>query len=450
MFFDQALTTLVQQAAARPDRLYEHYAALLSDIEQRDATLQSFCGISRVWLSGELDRLSAARNKGGLFGVPVGVKDTLVVSGLPTKAGTPVDVGRMLRLPQSPAVTRLQEAGAVILAKQETHQFCSSAGPAATRSARGADYYAGGSTVGGAVAVAAGFTRLALGSDAAGSIRHPAALAGVAGLRPRKGVLSDGGQVNGELSGQSTGLIARSAEDIALVFERCPALFSAPSDRALIDRERLTIGIPEVTWVNIDAAAASALRLAVARLTEAGHAVVPTSLWQTVDAMTDFFLVMNHDNWLFHRRLIVEHAEIYHPDVLPVMQTGAAITPEEAAAARHRLAERQRRFLAQAGAEGLDMLLTPSIPWPDMRKDAGPPRTLSAEGGRFTAVSNIYDLDSLTVPTEQGPGGWARSVMLHGLSIPLSRLLACAKTVELDRSLPGKHMEGKDTPCRIS
>lgn len=439
MFFDQPLASLVQQAASRPDKLYTHYAALLADIETRDATLQSFSGISRVWLASELerlDRLSAAGKTGGLFGVPVGVKDTLVVSGLPTRAGTPVDVGRMLRLPQSPAVTRLQEAGAVILAKQATHQFCSSAGPAATQSARGEEFYAGGSTVGGAVAVAAGFTRLALGSDAAGSIRHPAALAGIAGLRPRKGAVSDDGQVNGHLSGQSTGLLARSAGDLAAVLDRCPLLFSTPADRPAIDRECPTVGIPEIGWNNIDPAAASALRLAAARLTEMGCKVVPTALWQTQDDMEDFFLVMNVENWAFHRRLIAEHADIYHPDVLRVMQSGASVEPQQAAMARARLAERQQRFLDQAGAEGLDILLTPAIPWPDMRRDVGVARALSAEGGRFTALANIYDLDSLTLPVEQGPTGWARSVMMQGLTIPLSRLLALASAIELDRSGP--------------
>lgn len=437
MFFDQPLTTLVREAAARPDRLHGHYAALLTEIERRDATLQSFCGISRVWLAGELDRLdkmAASGKEAGLFGLPVGVKDTIVVSGLPTKSGTATDVGRLLGLSQSPAVTQLQEAGAVIVAKQATHQFCSSAGPAATQSARGPEFYAGGSTVGGAAAVAAGFTRLALGSDAAGSIRHPAALAGVAGLRPRKGVISDRGQVNGDLSGQSTGLLARSAIDIAMVFERCPALFSSPPDRPVIDRDRVTIGIPDITLQTIDPAATTALRLAATRLEEAGHTVVSTSLWQTQEAVDDFFFVMNFENWLFHKRLMTEHADIYHPDVLRVMQTGASIEPHHADAARRRLTGYQQRFFEQAGAEGLDMLLTPSIPWPDMRADAGPSRALSAEGGRFTGISNIYDLDSVTVPVERGPDGWPRSAMLHGLFVPLSRLLATATTIDLHRA----------------
>lgn len=250
-----------------------------------------------------------------------------MVSGLPTRSGTTVDIGAMLELPQSPAVTALQEAGAVIVAKQATNQFCSSAGPAATRSIRGEPYFAGGSTVGGAVAVAAGFTRLAVGSDAAGSIRHPAALAGIAGLRPRKGTISDEGQVNGLLSGQSTGLLARSADDIATVLESCPKLYIPLPDETVSDKERPTIGIPDSAWIDIDPAAEAALRSAVARLVASGYEVVPTSVWQTQDAQDDFFRLMSFENWLFHRPLIASHADIYEPAVASVVRIGEAIDP---------------------------------------------------------------------------------------------------------------------------
>src|SRR5690606_11371374 len=100
-------------------------------------------------------------------------------------------------------------------------------------------------------------------------------------------------------------------------------------------------------------------------------------------------------------------------------------------AARCRLVDRRKRFFDLAHEHGVDILLTPSIPWPDIRKDAGSPRELSAEGGRFTAISNIYDIDSISVPVERAPRRGARSVMLHGLTVPLSRLLMCARDVEL-------------------
>lgn len=436
MFFDTPLHSLLEQATTQPEQLRERYLMLSTDVESRDAFYHSMCEPSWDWLASELDRIGSrpAPKKPSLFGLSVGVKDTIVVSGLPTKAGTQADVGQLLGLPQSPAVTALQDAGAVIMAKQATNQFCSSAGPAQTQSIRGTTYFAGGSTVGGAVAVAAGFTRLALGSDAAGSVRHPAALAGVAGLRPRKGSISDAGQINGSLSGQSTGLIARSADDIALILARCPSLHVEPDDRAIFDKERPTIGVPDVSWGGIDPAAESALRSSMSRLAEMGHKVVSTPMWMTQEAQDDFFLVMSFENWKFHQPLMAEHPEIYDPAVYRVMRAGAAIEPKDAAAARRRLVGHQQRLLDQAHAGGLDILLTPSIPRPDIRKDAGTPRELSAVGGRFTAISNIYDFDSLSVPVERSPEGWRRSVMLHGITVPLSGLLACARHIELDQA----------------
>lgn len=441
MFFDAPLGDFVDRAAARPDLLRQHYAALFADIERRDPALQSMCDPDRGWLTAELDRIEALAIPGarpGLFGVPVGVKDSIVVSGLPTKAGTPVDVGGMLGLPESPAVTALRQAGAVIVAKQATNQFCSSAGPASTQSVRGPAYFAGGSTVGGAVAVAAGFTRLALGSDAGGSIRHPAALAGVAGLRPRKGTISDDGQISGALSGQSTGLLARSADDIATVLELCPSLHVPPREEAAFGKDKPVVGIPETAWIDIDAAAEKALRSAAGRLAELGYEVLPTPLWQTQEAQDDFFLVMRYENWLFHQPLMAAHEDIYEPAVREVMRSGASIEPGQAEAARRRLVDHGKRFFDLARAQGVDILLTPSVPRPDILKDAGTPRELSGIGGRFAAISNIYDIDSITVPVEKAPGSWPRSVMLHGLAVPLRCLLACARGLDLPRAPLGR------------
>ncbi|PSJ56850.1 amidase family protein [Pseudaminobacter soli (ex Li et al. 2025)] len=433
MFFDGPLAAIAEHAARHPDTLRDHYARLFDDIGRRDGKLRSLCDPTWEWLEGELNRISALLASGGgtgLAGVPIGVKDTIVVPGLPTQAGTQHDLGRILSLPPSPAVIALQQAGAVIVGKQATHQFGSSAGPAHTQSVRGADYFAGGSTVGGAVAVAAGFTHVALGTDGGGSVRKPAALAGVAGLRPRKGSISDEGQVNGTVFGQSTGLIAPSAQDIAMVLKRCPSLLTAPSNDLSSSRGNPTIGVPDISWMNVDAAVAATLRASAGWLARMGYKIVPTSLWYTEEAKRDFFLVVSFDNWMFHKPLMVEHSEIYRPDVARVMRMGEMIEPHEADAARYRLTEHRARFLDAAASEGLDMLLVPSVPWPDSHKNSASFQDLSAEAGRFGIIANIYDFDSFSVPVERDQTGRVLSVMLLALSSPLSQLLECALHVE--------------------
>lgn len=430
MLSDRPISEIAATALAERQRLPAAYAALFDRILREDAALQSLLNPAWSWIEEELARLDARLDAGkgrALCGVSLGVKDTIVVAGLPTRAGTSFDLGEILPLKPSAAVAALQDAGAVVVAKQATHQFGSSASPAATRSLRASGYYAGGSTVGGAVAVAAGFTALALGTDGAGSLRKPAALAGVAGLRPRKGTICDEGEVNGALFGQSTGLIARSVADITTVLKRCPRLL-----RAALEAEQpgpLTIGIPDFARSAIAPSAEQALATAAGRLIQMGHVVVSVPLWIDEAASRDFLIAVNFDNWTFHASLLAARSDIYAPAVARTMRLGEGITPHEAAAAKMRLADHRARFLEAAAARGVELLLTPSVPFPDVRIGTASPQALSAEAGRFTVLANIYDLDSLSLPLVKEAEG-TRSVMLTGLGLSLAALLDCAHGLE--------------------
>lgn len=434
MLFEQPLPAIVEQVTADKGMLRGSYVRLFEEIERRDMVLRSMCDPSWGWIERELARLDALFDAGGcigLAGVPVGVKDTIAVKGLPTCAGTQVDLGRFLSLQPSPAVAALQQAGAVVVGKQATHQFGSSFGPAPTQSIRGPGCFAGGSSVGGAVAVAAGFTALALCTDGGGSVRKPAALAGVAGLRPRKGSICDDGQANGAVFGQSTGLIARSVDDIAAVLERCPRLLGAPL--ALYRPSPLVVGIPDIARASIAAEAEHALQSAAIKLRAMGHDVVPTSLLTSDEAAQDFLLAVQFDNWEFHAPLLADHADIYEPAVARVIRRGEIISQDTAASAKRRLADHRARFLEIAVAEGIDVMLTPSVPWPDVQTGMASSQNLSAEAGRFTTLANIFDFDSVSLPVERGGRG-VYSVMLTGLAVSLSELLANARRLETRRS----------------
>lgn len=430
MLFERPLLEIVERVLADRRLLPATYAALFEDIGRRDADLHAMCGPAWDWIAKELDRLDARLEAGlgrALAGIPLGVKETIVVDGLPTCAGTGVDLGKLLPLKPSAAVTALQDAGAVVVGKQATHQFGCSAGPARTRSRYGRDRYAGGSTVGGAVAVAAGFTLLALGTDGGGSLRKPAAFAGVAALRPRKATICDEGEINGAVFGQSTGLIARSVADIASVLERCPRLLRAPLEWEM--PRPLVVGVPDIARSAIAPAAARALQAAAGRLAQLGHTVVSVPFWTDEAAGRDFGIAVNFDNWAFHAPLLAAHAEMYAPAVALTMRQGETILPEEAIKAKRRLVEHRARFLDIALARGVDLLLTPSVPSPDALVDAAPPQDLSTSAGRFTILANIYDLDSVSLPFLREEEG-TRSVMLTALGISLPTLLACACRLE--------------------
>jgi aspartyl-tRNA(Asn)/glutamyl-tRNA(Gln) amidotransferase subunit A len=156
-----------------------------------------------------------AARAGPLHGWTVGVKDLVDVAGLPTRAGSPVLDDAAPAAADAPIVAALRAAGAVVMGKTATHEWAFGVTTRRTRNPWGPDRVAGGSSGGSAVAVATGDCQLAVGSDTAGSVRIPAALCGVAGIKFRAGAVPMDGVVPLAPSLDSLGLLAASAADLA-------------------------------------------------------------------------------------------------------------------------------------------------------------------------------------------------------------------------------------------
>jgi AtzE family amidohydrolase len=202
--------------------------AALAGVAARDGALNCLTAVTAERARAEAvavdAAVSAGRDPGPLAGVPVAVKNLFDVEGLATLAGSKIERDKSPAARDAFLLRRLRAAGAVLLGAlnmdeyaygftTENHHY----GP--VRNPHDTGRIAGGSSGGSAAAVAAGLAPLALGSDTNGSIRVPASLCGVFGLKPTYGRLSRGGAYLFAASFDHVGPFARDAADLALAYD---------------------------------------------------------------------------------------------------------------------------------------------------------------------------------------------------------------------------------------
>ena len=202
----------------------ERARALLARIAALDAELRCYVAVDDAAVLREAARLDAVEPaaRGALHGWALAVKDIIDVAGLPTRAGSSF----FRRDPErdAPAVAALRAAGALVIGKTNTHEFAwgiTTENPHFGRTANPWDRTrtVGGSSGGSAAAVAAGLADVALGSDTLGSIRIPAALNGISGLRPATGALSLDGIFPLALGLDTVGPFARDLDTVRHMYD---------------------------------------------------------------------------------------------------------------------------------------------------------------------------------------------------------------------------------------
>lgn len=214
---------LIKQRQISPLELTQLY---LSRIEQYDSDLGSFYHVAKASAiadarqkTAQIARTSDTQDLPPFFGVPIGIKDLKSVADMPITYGVPALQDQIAKYDEG-IVTKVKQAGFVILGKTATSQlgsfpYTEPEGFPPTRNPWNLDYTPGGSSGGSSAAVAAGFCSIALGGDAGGSVRGPAACCGLVGIKPSRGRISVA-PVGDRLSGLGThGVITRTVADAA-------------------------------------------------------------------------------------------------------------------------------------------------------------------------------------------------------------------------------------------
>ncbi|MEK9969975.1 MAG: amidase, partial [Ferrovibrio sp.] len=217
------ISATVAAAAIADGRLTsrELTEACLASIERQEGTVGAWSFLDRdhALRQAEMadDTHRAGLPHGPLHGVPVGVKDIFDTHDMPTGDGSPLHAGRLARQ-DAAAVSRLRQAGAVIMGKTVTTEFaCYS--PGKTANPHDPSRTPGGSSSGSAAAVAAGMVPLAIGSQTNGSVIRPASFCGTVGYKPTFGLIPRTGALRLSRALDHVGVFARSVEDAALIAE---------------------------------------------------------------------------------------------------------------------------------------------------------------------------------------------------------------------------------------
>jgi Asp-tRNA(Asn)/Glu-tRNA(Gln) amidotransferase A subunit family amidase len=384
----------------------------LDKIEQLNPVVNAFITVTADCALAEAENadreIQAGNWRGPLHGIPVGLKDLIDTAGVRTTAASGIFRDR-IPTEDAALVKKLKAAGAVLIGKQNLHEFAyggssliSHFGP--VRNPVNPEFIAGGSSGGSAAAVAMGMCYAAIGTDTAGSIREPAALCGVVGLKPTYGLVSTEGIIPLSTSLDHAGPITRTVEDAAIVLGAITGNAARYTQTLSASISDFKIGIPRNYFFDdLGPAIRATVERAIEQLTacakSVSHIECPIHEDRTV------FLAESH---AYHRDKLAASPELYDPETLRRVRAGGDISEGQY---RNALAELQKiRENAAEMFRDADVLVTPTVPIQtskvaDLLHDVTQLRPAEVLLLRNTRPVNVWGLPAISVPcgtTSQG------------------------------------------------
>ena len=412
----------------------EAVRAVLARIERFDPALNAYLAVEGDRALAQASRaeteIRAGRKRGPLHGIPYAAKDLFDTRGIRTTVGSKI-MASNVPARDAAAIERLEAAGAILVGKTGLHEWAygiTSTNPhfGPVRNPWDPARIPGGSSGGSAAAQAAGLCAFSLGSDTGGSIRIPAALCGVAGLKPTFGRVSRRGAYPLGHTLDTVGHFAGSVEDVSLVYAalagrdpgdpvssgapvRVPALGAEPR------LDGTVIGVPASFYFqrlapDVDVAARAALDVLEGLGADLREVEVP----DIESANSLHRLILLAEAASVHRRRLESRREDFGADVRSLLEQGLFVPATD-----YLEAQRSRRRFCQAfdaAFRKIDILVAPAVPIPTARVgeleiDVGGRR----ENVRLATTRNVRALNLTGLPVLTVPCGFHRDGLPIGL-----------------------------------
>ncbi len=341
------LATYLDDVCDRIDRSNPEIQALLPEPDRRERLHD---------IANQLDA-SETDERPPLYGIPIGVKDIIHADGFVTRAGSAVPP-EPLQGPEASVVSRLRDAGALVLGKTVTTEFAGGA-PGHTRNPHNLEHTPGGSSSGSAAAVAAGLCPLALGSQTGGSVIRPAAFCGIIGFKPSIGRIPTDGVLPRSETLDHVGLFTQDIAGMELAASVvCDEWNSTATDRVPV------LGVPEGPYLEAASdRAQAAFEAQIKRLADSGYTIERVSMFEnfeTTDKMREDTHIaefaINHEVWFD------EYEPFYRTSCAERIRSGRRVTIDELLESRRVIAQRRPTLEAAMDEHGIDVWISPAAP----------------------------------------------------------------------------------------
>jgi aspartyl-tRNA(Asn)/glutamyl-tRNA(Gln) amidotransferase subunit A len=442
---------IASELRARTISAVELVELLLDRIAETDNSVKAYTTVSvddARRQAAHADReLLQGHDRGPLHGLPVSIKDLIDVEGVTTTYGSAIFKDHVPAA-DATVVTRLRQAGAVIVGKTNTHEFALGGVTPPTRNPFDLDRIPGGSSGGSAAAIAAGSALLSLGSDTGGSIRIPASYCGVIGLKPTYGLVSRTGVFPESWSLDHIGPITRHVDDAAMLLSAIaghdpsdhttpqttptPGQYSATIGQGA---HGLTVGIPTNHFFDdLEPEVDNSVRGAISHLETQGATIEEVALPDLPEILGAHTAIDLAEITTNHRRLYAHHANEYRSDSKRFIESGFYVhvtTYIDALRARPRLLTHTLEAMRH-----VDMVATPSQPIaaPRIGEETatinGVQQDLLFAMVRLLAPFNLTGLPALSICCGHTPGRLPIGLQLVGKPYQEATLLSAAHSYQ--------------------